>query len=77
MDWLRKHLIKIGIALVATGFLYDVFFAGIPHQDPTEELFLKYDRNETIAMYLMQFGLVVLVIGALLRVLMRKKKRLY
>lgn len=77
MEWLRKHLIKIGIALVVTGFLYDVFFAGVPHQDPTEEMFLKYDRNETIAIYLMQFGLAILVIGALLRILIQKKKNLY
>jgi len=77
MDWLKRHLIKIGLVLIIGGFLFELFFAGVPYQDPTEEMVIQYNRNETIAMTVMQLGLAVLIIGILIKIFTKRKKNVY
>ena len=77
MNWLKRHLIKIGLALIVAGFLFEFFFAGVPYEDPTEDMVIRYNRNETIAITIMQIGLALLVIGIVIKILARKKKNLY
>lgn len=71
MKKIAKYTTWIGLILVIGGFVYDVAFAGIPYQDPPPELQLKYERDSQIASWLMQAGLVVLVIGLVLTVVAR------
>lgn len=77
MNWIKKHLIKIGLALIIAGFIYEMVFAGVPYQDPTEEMVIRYNRNEFISMTIMQIGLAVLVTGILVKVFSKKKKNVY
>lgn len=30
---INKYLIRIGLVVLAIGFFYEIFFAGIPYQD--------------------------------------------
>ena len=77
MNWIKKHLIKIGLALIVAGFVYEMVFAGVPYQDPTEEMVIRYNRNEFISMTIMQLGLAALIIGILVKVFSRKRKNVY
>ena len=77
MDWFKKHLIKIGLAVIVAGFLFELFFAGIPYQDSPEEAVIRYNRNEFIAITTMQIGLALLIIGIVLRLLAKKRKNVY
>jgi hypothetical protein len=77
MKRLKRHLIKIGLALIIAGFLFELFFAGRPFPDSPEELVVNYNRNETIAIAIMQLGLVLLIIGVVFKVLSKKKANIY
>ena len=44
LSQLRVILMFIGIDPFLSGFVYDVFFAGIPCRDPTQEMEARYDR---------------------------------
>jgi hypothetical protein len=73
----KRHLIKIGLALIVGGYLFEILFAGAPHQDPTEEMVISYNRNETIAIRLIQIGLSLLILGVLVKVFWKKRKNVY
>jgi hypothetical protein len=66
-----KYIILIGLALVVAGFLYDVVFAGIPYQDAPDDLQNEYVRDQEISLWIMSFGLAVVVIGGLIRMVDR------
>jgi hypothetical protein len=55
-----KWLFGLGLGLVATGFVYDVMFAGIPYQDPTPEMQHDYLRQSHIASGIATFGGVMI-----------------
>ena len=67
-----KRFIKIvglpllGLFMVFTGFTYEVLFAGIPFQDPTQELQAQYDFHSSIANICYKTGGVVLLLGLVL-----------
>ncbi|WP_418792310.1 hypothetical protein [Phosphitispora sp. TUW77] len=62
----KRNTVRIvisGIIIVIVGFLYDVAFAGIPYQNPTPELVIRYNFHSTIADYIYSLGLIAIVIG--------------
>ena len=59
----KKYFVWLGILIIVTGFLYDVYFAGIPFQDAPPELIEKYIFNRNISRTIMIIGAVLLVIG--------------
>ena len=77
MNWLKRHLIKIGLSLIVGGFLFELFFAGVAPEDAPEEMVIRYNRNETIAMVIMEAGLALLIAGVLIKVFSKKKTNLY
>lgn len=56
-------LILIGMVIVLAGFGYDVFFAGIPYQDPTPELAANYNLHAQIASAIRCLGMSVCAAG--------------
>jgi hypothetical protein len=61
---LRTLLIvmAIGLATVFAGFCYDVFFAGIPYQDPTPAMQASYDFHSRIASMIRLVGEILFVV---------------
>lgn len=62
-----KYGIRFGILLFAVGFLYDIMFAGIPPQDPPLELTISYERNKSIANWIMMCGIIVVAVAGPMR----------
>lgn len=52
-----------GLMLILAGFVYDVFFAGIPYQDPTPELAAAYARHADNAACMFRSGAAIFVAG--------------
>jgi hypothetical protein len=70
-------LLAAGPILLAAGFLYDLFLAGIPYQDPTPEMTASYDRHSTIATVIYWCGALILLAGitaVMVRILFRRKR---
>ena len=65
---LFNGLIIAGIIILGVSLYYLIIKAGIPYQDPTEELRIKYAVNMGIGDELFKVGLITLVIGALSRI---------
>jgi hypothetical protein len=63
-----KYMTRIGLALVVIGFVYDVAFAGLPYQDAPADIQNEYVRNQQISLWVMRSGLIVVVIGAVMRI---------
>lgn len=66
VDIRRKYdvvFIFIGITLVIIGFSYSIMYAGIPYQDPTDELLKKYNYNNSISETVIIIGFVFIIIG--------------
>jgi len=61
--WPFLALIVIGIVVILAGFVYDVFFAGIPYQDPTPELSAAYNLHSQIAAAIRCMGMSVCLAG--------------
>ena len=59
----------VGILLILAGFLYDLFFAGIPYQDPTPEMSANYARHARIAAIIRYAGLLAFLTGVVVRIL--------
>ena len=60
----------LGLALLLTGFVYDVLFAGIPYQDPSPEQTAGYEFHAGIASYVYAAGLgslLAALCGAIIR----------
>ncbi len=51
---MRRHaalfLFGLGLLLLASGFVYDLVFAGIPYQDPTPAMSARYAFHARIAL---------------------------
>jgi uncharacterized membrane protein len=67
----KKIAIAIGGVFIIIGFLYDTYFAGIPFQDPTQEMIDTYNRNSLISNFLMILGICIILLGLILK---RKEK---
>jgi hypothetical protein len=63
-----KYMTRIGLALVVIGFVYDVAFAGLPYHDAPADIQNEYVRNQQISLWVMRSGLIVVVIGAVMRI---------
>ena len=57
-------LIAAGFLLIISGFIYDIFFAGIPYQDPTPEMSANYFWHAHIASTIRWCGVGVFLFGA-------------
>ena len=60
---LTATAVLLGILLLAAGFAYDVVFAGLPYQDPTPEMTLRYNHQKILAERIMQVGGLVFAVG--------------
>ena len=64
---MKKHLplalVVIGVMIILMGFIYDVFLAGIPYQDPTLELIANYNLHSKIAAIIRCIGMSVCLVG--------------
>ena len=49
----------IGIIVLIIGLYYSLIKAGIPYQDPTDEMIQKYNRNARIGGILILIGLSI------------------
>lgn len=68
--WLKTWTIAAalaGVIIVLLGVYYIVIKAGIPYQDPTPELQMKYAVNMEIGDSLLKVGGLIFIIGILLR----------
>jgi len=72
--YLPLTLILLGIAILFAGFVYDVFFAGIPYQDPIPALQASYEFHSHVASLIHWSGFSVSVIGGMLILIQRTKK---
>lgn len=58
-------LIAGGLCLIVCGFIYDVFYAGIPYQDPTPEMSARYALHSNIASAIRWSGTASFCVGAI------------
>jgi hypothetical protein len=70
---LTLSIIFFGIILIIFSFLYEVYFAGIPYQDPPENIYNKYKTNQRISKGLYYAGLIISIIGIIIYILLRMK----
>jgi ABC-type Fe3+ transport system permease subunit len=61
-------LIGAGLAGVVLGFLYGLFFAGLPYQDPTPEMQARWKFHDAVSDAILLAGLALVVAGALVMV---------
>lgn len=67
---LFNAVILAGIINVLIGLYYFVIKAGIPYQDPTIELQIKYAVNMGVGSILVKQGFVIAVGGGIVRLLL-------
>jgi hypothetical protein len=67
MGKFKKIIITIGILFLIIGILFDTFFAGIPFQDPSQEMLTTYDKNSLISNFLMTSGVFITLLGLILK----------
>jgi hypothetical protein len=63
LSWPHRGMVICGLIVVFAGFLWNVFFAGVPYQDPTPELSANYDFHSNAAFGLMCAGAGLALIG--------------
>jgi len=56
-------ILIVGIFLIFGGFVYDIFFAGIPFQDPTPEMTQNYNFHRSIARSSELIGLLLIALA--------------
>ncbi|MEM7056229.1 MAG: hypothetical protein AAF557_01445 [Pseudomonadota bacterium] len=56
----------VGLAFLIAGFLYDLMFARIPHQDTTPELWAAWKFHADMAFIILTVGALIFCIGLLL-----------
>jgi len=56
-------LIIVGMLIIIAGFMYDIFFAGIPYQDPTPEMTKEYNFHSRIAAITLWSGIFICIFG--------------
>jgi hypothetical protein len=57
--------IGAGLCLLIGGFIYDIFLAGIPYQDPTPEMSAGYARHSLIASATRWIGVGAFLVGVI------------
>ncbi len=78
----RKWLLYVavfGIIVLGTGLYYSIIKAGIPYQDPTQEMLEQYIRDARIGELLTLSGMcieVICALGFLAKVILKKRKRI-
>lgn len=76
---MNKHtpliLIVAGFLIFIGGFIYDIFFAGIPYQDPTPAMTANYEYHAMIASLIRDAGLAAMLFGIILAVVRRRAKQ--
>lgn len=72
---INKYLIWIGIVVIAVGFFYEIFFAGIPYQDAPDYLVAEYNRHSIIAKRIMITGLLMTILGLVVRITNRFNRK--
>ena len=65
---LLNGLIIAGIIILGVSLYYWIIKAGIPYQDPTEELRIQYAVNMGIGDELFKVGLITFAIGLISRI---------
>ena len=63
-----------GLVMVLVGAYYAVVKAGIPYQDPTLDMQLRYAIDMGVGTTLLRLGAVLTAVGAALKLLLRSKK---
>lgn len=69
-------LLGCGIVLLSSAFLYDVYFAGLPYQDPTAGMQQTWNFHKFVADSLLVLGAVLMTLAVLsfiVRMIRRKK----
>ena len=64
-----------GLALMLSSLVYDMVFAGLPYQDPSPELYARFQAHKAIAFRLFFGGAVLLSIGVAFGLLRRAWRR--
>ena len=65
---LLNGLIIAGIIILGVSLYYWIIKAGIPYQDPTEELRIQYAVNMGIGDELFKVGLIMFAVGLIPRI---------
>lgn len=65
---LLNGLIIAGIIILGVSLYYWIIKAGIPYQDPTEELRIQYAINMGIGDELFKVGLIMFAVGLIPRI---------
>jgi len=65
VKWLPALILLLGVVVFLAGFVYDVLFAGIPYQDPTPELAVRYAFHSAVAGVVYRLGAGALGAGAI------------
>jgi len=58
-----SRLAIVGISLLLLGFVYDIFFAGLPYQDPSQELYASWKFHGTVATWIRFSGFFVILLS--------------
>lgn len=58
-----SYLVPAGLGLVLAGFVHDMRFAGLPHQDPPPDLQATWLFHKAIAEWVIAGGFSVLMSG--------------
>ena len=61
-------LVGLGFAVMMAGFVYDLFYAGIPYQDPPSDLAAEYAVSRTVAETLFIVGALIASLGSLMAI---------
>ncbi len=67
--------VTLSLALVLAGFLYDVYFAGIPYQDPTPELQSRWAFHKGVSKTMMLAGAIGFALVALAALMVGLRRR--
>ena len=69
----KSFLLIFGIIIIITGFIYDMFLAGIPPQDAPINIANNYQFHQKISEYIMIVGFATTLIGLLIHFINSKK----
>ena len=75
--WIFDSVILAGMIILFIGLCYVVVKAGIPYQDPSLELQIKYAVNMGIGEELTKDGFGIIVFGSMVRILLGLLLRRY
>lgn len=63
-----------GLGVVLAGFVYDLAFAGIPYQDPTELMAARYALHSAVADRIIGGGALLFVAGLVAAPLLHRRQ---